>query len=67
MTTAPNQLEEQIAQANANPQVFADKTIGQVSDHCASVIGRLTGNPAVIGHSADGLIAQMAAGCGRGA
>jgi pimeloyl-ACP methyl ester carboxylesterase len=36
---------------NANPDVFAHKTIGQVADHFADTIGRLNNKPAVIGHS----------------
>src|SRR5438105_4596610 len=43
----PETLEE----ANARPEVFAHKTIGQVADHFAEVIGRLKNKPAVIGHS----------------
>ena len=54
----PDTVEE----ALANPEVFADKTIGQVADHYASVIGQLTSEPAVIGHSFGGLLAQIVAG-----
>jgi pimeloyl-ACP methyl ester carboxylesterase len=46
---------ETVEEANANPEVFAHKTIGQVADHFAEVIGRLEKKPAVIGHSFGGL------------
>ena len=44
--------------------MFAKKTVGQVADHVAEVIGRLSAKPAVIGHSFGGLLAQIAAGRG---
>jgi pimeloyl-ACP methyl ester carboxylesterase len=56
----PDTVEE----ALADPDVFADKTIGQVADHYADVIGQLKMKPAVIGHSFGGLIAQIMAGRG---
>jgi pimeloyl-ACP methyl ester carboxylesterase len=56
-----------VEQANANPDVFAHKTVGQVADHSAKVIGQLTTKPAVIGHSFGGLIAQIMAGRGLSA
>jgi pimeloyl-ACP methyl ester carboxylesterase len=59
----PNTVEE----AAAHPEVFADKTIGQVADHFAVVIGRLKKRPAVIGHSFGGLLAQIVAGRGLAA
>jgi pimeloyl-ACP methyl ester carboxylesterase len=59
----PDTVEE----ALANPEVFADKTIGQVADHYANVIGRLGQKPVVIGHSFGGLIAQIIAGRGLAA
>jgi non-heme chloroperoxidase len=55
------------AAPSADPEVFADKTIGQVADHYAVVIGRLTRKPAVIGHSFGGLLAQIIAGRGLSA
>src|ERR1700682_326660 len=42
---------ETVEQARANPDVFAKKTVGQVADHVAEVIAKLTGKPAVGGHS----------------
>jgi pimeloyl-ACP methyl ester carboxylesterase len=56
-----------VTEANEHPEVFANKTVGQVADHYAAVIGRLTGKPAVIGHSFGGLLAQMIAGRGLSA
>jgi pimeloyl-ACP methyl ester carboxylesterase len=53
-----------VEEALANPEVFADKTIGQVADHYANVIGQLGRKPAVIGHSFGGLLAQIVAGRG---
>ena len=52
---------ETVEEARANPDVFANKTVGQVADHVADVIGKLTKKPAVIGHSFGGLIAQIIA------
>ncbi len=51
-------------EAKAHPEVFANKTIGQVADHYASVIGKLNKKPAVIGHSFGGLLTQILAGRG---
>jgi non-heme chloroperoxidase len=59
----PDTVEE----ALANPEAFADKTIGQVADHYSDIIGRLSRKPAVIGHSFGGLIAQIVAGRGLAA
>jgi pimeloyl-ACP methyl ester carboxylesterase len=56
----PDTVEE----ANAHPEVFAHKTVGQVADHYADVIGGLEKKPAVIGHSFGGLLTQIVAGRG---
>jgi len=56
-----------VAEANANPDVFAHKTVGQVADHFEEVIGGLERKPAIIGHSFGGLLAQILAGRGRSA
>jgi non-heme chloroperoxidase len=56
----PNTVEE----AQAHPEVFAHKTVGQIADHFEQVIGKLTKRPAVIGHSFGGLLAQILAGRG---
>ena len=58
---------ETVEEARANPQVFANKTVGQVADHLEEVIGKLSGKPAVIGHSFGGLLAQIIAGRGLSA
>jgi len=58
---------ETVEEANAHPEVFARKTVGQVADHCAEVIGQLNAKPAVIGHSFGGLLAQIIAGRGLSA
>jgi non-heme chloroperoxidase len=53
---------ETTAQANADPEVFAGKSIGQVADHFAAIVGSLARKPAIIGHSFGGLLAQILAG-----
>src|SRR5467141_281961 len=58
---------ETVAEAKAHPELFAHKTVGQVADHYAEVIGRLKQKPVVIGHSFGGLLAQMIAGRGLSA
>jgi pimeloyl-ACP methyl ester carboxylesterase len=55
---------ETVEEANAHPEVFANKTVGQVADHYADVIAQLDKKPAVIGHSFGGLLAQIVAGRG---
>jgi non-heme chloroperoxidase len=55
---------ETVDEANANPRAFAGKTIAEVADHFAEVIGRLQRKPAVVGHSFGGLLAQIIAGRG---
>jgi non-heme chloroperoxidase len=55
---------ETVEQANANPSVFAHKTVGQVADHFAEVAGKLEKKPALVGHSFGGLLAQILAGRG---
>src|SRR5215212_1018508 len=58
---------ETIDEARANPDVFAGKTLGQIADHVADVIGALTMKPIVMGHSTGGLLAQMIADRGLAA
>ena len=58
---------ETVEQARANPEVFAKKTLGEIADHTAGVIGALTKKPAVMGHSTGGLLAQILAGRGLSA
>jgi pimeloyl-ACP methyl ester carboxylesterase len=58
---------ETVEEANANPDVFAHKTVGQVADHFEEVIGGLEKKPAIIGHSFGGLLTQILAGRGLSA
>ena len=58
---------ETVAEARANPAVFAKKKVGQVADHVEEVIRQLTGKPTVIGHSFGGLLTQIIAGRGLSA
>jgi non-heme chloroperoxidase len=55
---------ETIEEARANPDVFAKKSLSQIADHTAEVIGMLNKKPAVMGHSTGGLLAQIIAGRG---
>ncbi len=55
---------ETVGEANANPEVFANKTVGQVADHFEGIIRRLKKKPAIIGHSFGGLLVQILAGRG---
>ncbi len=55
---------ETVEEANANPDVFAHKTVGGVADHFGEVIGKLDKKPVVIGHSFGGLLTQIIAGRG---
>jgi pimeloyl-ACP methyl ester carboxylesterase len=53
-----------VAEAKAHPEVFANKTVGQVADYFGGLIGQLTTKPAIIGHSFGGLLTQILAGRG---
>ena len=53
-----------VAEGNANPETFARKSVGEIADHFADVITKLSSRPAVIGHSFGGLLAQILAGRG---
>ncbi len=55
---------ETVDEANAHPEVFAHKTVGQVADHFDKIVRGLKTKPAVIGHSLGGLLAQILAGRG---
>jgi non-heme chloroperoxidase len=59
----PNTVEE----ASRHPEVLAHKSIGQIADHFAEVIGMLSTKPAIIGHSFGGLLTQILAGRGLSA
>jgi non-heme chloroperoxidase len=53
-----------VTEANAHPEVFAHKTVGQVADHMEEVIARIKQKPVVVGHSFGGLLTQIVAGRG---
>ncbi|WP_028062576.1 alpha/beta hydrolase [Solirubrobacter soli] len=55
---------ETVEEANAHPEVFANKGIGQIADHFDEIISGLTTKPVVIGHSFGGLLTQILAGRG---
>jgi pimeloyl-ACP methyl ester carboxylesterase len=58
---------ETVEDARAHPEVLANKTLGQVADHTAEVIGQLDHKPAVMGHSTGGLLTFMIADRGLSA
>jgi non-heme chloroperoxidase len=58
---------ETVEEARTAPEALAGKTIGQVADHTAEVIGKLERKPAVMGHSTGGLVAEIIAGRGLSA
>ncbi len=58
---------ETVAEAKAHPEVFADKSVGDVADHFEDVIRGLDNRPAIIGHSFGGLLTQILAGRGLSA
>jgi pimeloyl-ACP methyl ester carboxylesterase len=58
---------ETVEEARANPDVLAKKTLKQIGDHTAEVIGGLQKKPAVMGHSTGGLLAQLIADRGLSA
>ena len=53
-----------VAEAKEHPEVFANKSVGDVADHFEDVIRGLKKKPAVIGHSFGGLLTQILAGRG---
>ena len=59
----PDTVEE----ANAEPEVFAKKSVGDVADHYAAIVRKLDKRPAIIGHSFGGLLTQILAGRGLSA
>jgi non-heme chloroperoxidase len=56
-----------VVEARAEPEVLANKNLGQIADHTADVIRTLNKKPAVMGHSTGGLLAQIIAGRGLSA
>src|SRR6476620_8258793 len=55
------------AEANADPEVFAGKSVGDVADHRDAVVRTLDRKPVSIGHSCGGLLTQILAGRGLAA
>jgi non-heme chloroperoxidase len=53
-----------VEEARAHPEVFAGKSVGQVADHLAEVIGALDQAPVIVGHSFGGLLTQKLTGMG---
>ncbi len=58
---------ETVEVARAEPEVLAKKTLKQIADHTAEVIGGLDKKPAVMGHSTGGLLTYMIADRGLSA
>ena len=58
---------ETTEEAKAHPEVFANKSIGQIADHYQDVIEALDKKPAIIGHSFGGLLTEILAGRGLAA
>src|SRR6476469_7769011 len=56
-----------VDEARAHPEALAGKTLAQIADHVAEVIGALDRKPVVMGHSTGGLLAQMIADRGLSA
>jgi pimeloyl-ACP methyl ester carboxylesterase len=55
---------ETVEEANANPEVFAHKSLGDIAEHIDAFVRGLNTKPAVIGHSFGGLLTQIIAGRG---
>jgi non-heme chloroperoxidase len=53
-----------VADAKADPEVFAKKGIGEIADHFEAVIRTLERKPVVVGHSFGGLLTEILAGRG---
>jgi pimeloyl-ACP methyl ester carboxylesterase len=56
-----------VAEAKADPDVFARKGVGDIADYQEAIIRRLDRKPAVLGHSFGGLLTQILAGRGLSA
>ena len=56
-----------VAEARANPNALARKTLRQVAEHVTDIIDALDNEPVLMGHSTGGLVAQMLAGRGLSA
>ena len=53
-----------VKEANAHPEVFAGKSIGDVAAHYEAIITQLDRSPVIVGHSFGGLVTQILAGRG---
>ena len=58
---------DSVAEAHEHPEAFANKTVGDVADYLSGLIGQLSKEPAIIGHSFGGLLTQILAGRGLSA
>jgi non-heme chloroperoxidase len=58
---------ETVEEANAHPEVMANKSVGDIADYIGGLIERLDRKPAIIGHSFGGLLTQILAGRGQSA
>jgi pimeloyl-ACP methyl ester carboxylesterase len=58
---------ETVEEARAHPEVLAKKTLKQIADHTADIMGKLDKKPAVMGHSTGGLLTFMIADRGLSA
>jgi pimeloyl-ACP methyl ester carboxylesterase len=56
-----------VEEANAHPEVFAGKSVGDIADHVEALIRGLARKPVIIGHSFGGLLTEILAGRGIGA
>ena len=67
--TAPGWPNEPptVAEARANPDVVANLSIDEITEHYAGIIGGLDEPPIIIGHSFGGLFAEKLLGEGVGA
>jgi len=59
----PDTVEE----ADADPTVFAGKSVGDIADHYSEAAEALNAKPVVIGHSFGGLLTQIVSGRGQAA
>ncbi len=66
VTAAPGWPDdpETTEEAREHPEVFAEKSVGEVADHYEEVIRALDKKPAIIGHSFGGLLTEILAGRG---
>jgi non-heme chloroperoxidase len=58
---------ETVAEAKADPEVFARKGIAEIADYLEGIIRRLDRKPVVMGHSFGGLLTEILAGRGLAA